>query len=177
VIVVGLDLSLSSTGVALPGRTLALRTNLRGEARLAYQRRELAILLKRVGPDLAVLEGYAYGANDAGSRANTELGGVVRLLLYDLGIPYCVVNPTTLKLFATGHGRASKDDMAMAARRHAAFDAPTDDEVDAWWCRVVGLHIAGRPPFPLPERQRAALAKVAVPAGIRRRAHLMAAPS
>ena len=40
--------------------------------------------------------------------------------------------PTTLKLFATGSGHASKDDMVAAAERELGRSGLSDDEADAY---------------------------------------------
>jgi Holliday junction resolvasome RuvABC endonuclease subunit len=171
--VVGLDLSLSCTGGAVPGRTFTIRppANLRGAERLAYFRGELRREFRAVEADLAILEGYAFAASDAGARSIAELGGVVRLLLFDLEVPFIEVPPASLKMFATGKGNATKDEvLASAYRDNGLFAGKTFDEADAYWLLELGRTILGRR---TPSgRQREALEKVVVPAGIRRALYL-----
>ena len=175
---IGLDLSLSSTGVAVPGRTFTIEGKGRGPERLSGFRRALLRTFKDADVDLLVLEGYAFQKSDAGARSIAELGGVARLLAYDLGIPYVEVPPSTLKLFATGNGgpKTTKDVMLAAAQRDDPFFAgKTYDEADAHWLRQVGLVIVGkRKPT---DYQRRALLKVVVPQGIRRLVSLAGAPA
>jgi Holliday junction resolvasome RuvABC endonuclease subunit len=174
----GLDLSVARTGVALPGRTFTIVGKGQGAERLAGIRRALRLELHPAYLDLVVIEGYGFGPNQLASYRLAELGGIVRLLLWDLGVPFIEVPPTSLKLWATGRGNASKDAMVEAAWNLSrdAFGVPTpfatDDEADAWHLWSLGMQIVGQPVFTPSADQRRALAKVIVPAGIRRRARL-----
>ena len=171
--VVGLDLAVLSSGVALAGRTLTVSPGASKDAeRLSRIHRAMLRLLDAEKPDLVVIEGYSFSRGLAGARSVAEVGGVVRLLLWHLKIPYVEVPPASLKLFATGSGRADKTAMRTAARRAAPIESwANDDEVDAWWLRRVGLAIVGKL-SPLEPYQRAALERVHVPDGIRRRVNL-----
>jgi len=80
--VVGLDLSLSATGIALPdGTTLTIKpkpANLRGGARLSYLADRLDDLIKFSPLDLVVIEDYSPGAiGIAGKLANAGLAGAL----------------------------------------------------------------------------------------------------
>lgn len=178
--VVGLDLSLAGTGIAtgLRCRTISVRS--KGPARLVAIRRAIAVELmstdgsagfeRATEYDLAVLEGYALGVQGAGIRSNAELGGVVRAMLFELGIGIVDVPPRSLKLFATGHGGADKTAMILAAIRDAGglYTIADDNQADAYWLRQLGLAIVGKR-VSTPE-QRRALEKVEVSTGIRRMA-------
>lgn len=63
------------------------------------------------------MEGYAYGAKLNREKLG-ELGGIVKLtaqlVLFDSPIS---IPPTTLKQYATGNGRASKEDMVTAVQK------------------------------------------------------------
>lgn len=60
------------------------------------------------------MEGYAYGAKLNREKLG-ELGGVVKLVsALVFGISPDTVQPTTLKQFITGSGKAGKDDMVKA---------------------------------------------------------------
>jgi Holliday junction resolvasome RuvABC endonuclease subunit len=137
--IVGLDLSLSATGVASDA-VAVYSSKLRGPARLAAMRD--AILRVCDKPDtVVVVEGYAMGTGrQAGSYAIGELGGVVRLALHEAGVPYVEVPPAALKKFATSKGNANKIAMATAAAKHG-YDGPDDDNaIDAWWLRNLGAY-------------------------------------
>ncbi|MFD1832439.1 hypothetical protein ACFSJS_22730 [Streptomyces desertarenae] len=164
--VIGLDLSLTSTGVALPdGTTYRIRTRQAdGDARLGVIRDLITRDLGEDRPHLAVIEDLPRHAMGAGVTAMVH--GVVRAALADEGIPYALVVPATLKAFACDNGRASKDDMAAAAYLAAGVKFPGDpggDQCDAWWLRAAGHDWYGAPLFTLPAAQRARLAKVQWP--------------
>lgn len=52
-------------------------------------------------------------------------------------IPYEGVPVGTIKKRATGSGRASKDDMVEACRKHLGIDPEDDNEADALWILVM----------------------------------------
>jgi len=166
--VLGLDLSLTSTGYACPDcgtGTISVRS--RGLERLVELRDE--ILSHAITADVVVLEGYAFAAHAAHAHALGELGGVVRVALFEAGIPVAEVPPASLKRFATGKGAANKDAMIAAAIRHFGFEGSTNDEADAWLLRCMGLayydELCSSAPGPAPvlSYQRQAIAKIAWP--------------
>jgi Holliday junction resolvasome RuvABC endonuclease subunit len=138
----GLDLSLTATGVSPDNedtRTLKVGEKFDSVARLALLR-DLIVDQVRVGirPDVVVLEGYSFGSR-YNREALAELGGVVRLALFDEGLPITVVPPGVLKKFATGRGTATKTDMAIAAYKRAGMEFEDDNQCDAWWARQMGV--------------------------------------
>ena len=68
------------------------------------------------GVDLVVMEEAPPGLKGPAIKAIHMVHGAVRLRLIDFGTPYVVINPTTLKAYATGSTSADKTAMAMAAR-------------------------------------------------------------
>lgn len=69
-------------------------------------------IVETVRPDMIVLEDYAFQA--AGRiTALAENGGALKLTLHHIHdeIPLFVVAPTSMKKFATGSGRAQKEDI------------------------------------------------------------------
>jgi len=73
---------------------------------------------------------------NAGASINRQLG-VIQLVAESHGLPFVSINPATLKKWATGSGKASKEDMATAIRATFGLSPATDGEVDAlcvgWW--------------------------------------------
>lgn len=131
--IVGLDLSLTATGIATDTRTVTVaptRLKLTGAARLAWLRDTIAEHCTNV--NLAVLEGYAYGSKHA-REALGELGGVIRVMLWDRQIPTTVIPPATLKQYATGNGNATKQAMVLAAQRHLDYKGTDHNCADAMW--------------------------------------------
>jgi Holliday junction resolvasome RuvABC endonuclease subunit len=129
--ILALDLSLTSTGAAHEGGTCRITSKKRGTERLIEIREAIRSLALSVAPDLVVVEGYSMGSRgrvfDIG-----ELGGIVKVLLADMGIPVAIVPPSCLKKFATGKGNADKDSMLEAAIRNFGFGGHGNDEADAW---------------------------------------------
>ncbi|MFI9235821.1 hypothetical protein [Streptomyces sp. NPDC053079] len=164
--VLGLDLSLTSTGVALPdGTTYLIPTQRRdGDHRLLIIRSEIRRILAAQQPHVAVLEDLPKHA--MGSGITAQVHGVVKAELLDFGVPYALVVPATLKCYASDYGKATKERMAaaayLAAGRRFTHD-PGGDQCDAWWLRAAGLDHYGHPEFTLPDAQRARLDKVRWP--------------
>lgn len=140
--IVGIDLSLTATGIATFDDTFVVKPTVTGMERLDVLR---AAVLAECGPTGAVfIEGYAMGtARQAGTYAIGELGGVVRYTLWRHQIPYVDVPPATLKKFATNKGNAGKPDMLDASRRAGYDGSNNDNAVDAWWLRQFGLYTVG----------------------------------
>lgn len=165
--VVGVDLSLKCNGFADLWGTYAVKTLPRvmregGAARLDWLTSQLARRMVR-RPDLAVIEDYAYGTSNNGTAAIHEWGGVARLWLHRHGIPYVLVSPTTLKMYATGKGNAPKDDVFAAALRRCP-DIQNNDAADAWWLwQMAAAHYDLTGAIPMPEQHRRALEKVEWP--------------
>jgi Holliday junction resolvasome RuvABC endonuclease subunit len=137
---IGLDLSVNGTGVCLPdGSTLRIKGKAsEGDWRLPKIRDHVRMAAKTSYARVAVIEGLGH------FKGNTQIvmsmvHGAVRTALMDLGVPYVIVSPSTLKLFATGSGGANKERMAAAAKEHAGVEFESDDECDAWWLWRAGL--------------------------------------
>jgi Holliday junction resolvasome RuvABC endonuclease subunit len=159
--VLGLDLSISATGVALPDDTVrTIKTRpADGDRRLVMI--ETFITTVTIGVDLAVIEDLPTHAMSAGITGMVH--GVARAVLTNAGIPYALITPATLKAFATGKGNADKTAMAMAAFKRAGLEFADDNQCDAFWLRAAGLDHLGHALFDLPAAQRERLAKVAWP--------------
>jgi len=163
--VLGVDLSLTATGIALPaGGTTTVRTRTEdGDHRLNQIINEVIDALAGSRSTLlVVIEDLPIHARSAGITGMVH--GAVRAALNDEQFPYALVPPATLKKYATGRGNATKPDMRMALYRRAGIDLRDDNQADAWWLRAMGLDHLGHPPVDLPKAQREALAKVYWPA-------------
>lgn len=166
--VIGLDLSLTSSAIALPeGDTLTFKPKTAGDDRLTEIRDRIDdALFQHAGDkvDLAVVEDLPTHAKSAGITGMVH--GVVRALLIDHSIPYALVAPATLKAFATGKGSGDKTPMAIAALKRANREFENDkggDQCDAWWLRIAGLQWLGSPEIELPAAQVARLDKAKWP--------------
>ena len=161
--ILGLDLSMTASGVCLPdGTTHTIKPNPKdGDRRLQHIADHVATALGAC--DLVVMEEAPPGLKGPAIKAIHMVHGAVRLRLLDAGTPYVVINPTTLKRYATGKPAADKTAMAMAAYKRAGIEFADDNQCDAAWLRWAGLDRYGHPEFPLPAGQRHALDKAAWP--------------
>lgn len=156
--VLALDLALTTTGYAGPSGsgTFSPPTEAdRGMARLAWIRDEVLFLAE--GTDLVVLEGYSF-ASRGRQHATGELGGVVRLALWERAVPVVEVPPSSLKKYATGKGNSGKDQVLAAAIRRLGFKGHDHNEADALWLLAMTRDHYGLPDVPsVPKAHRSAL--------------------
>ena len=122
--VVGVDPSIASTGVFKIGLELrwervqstpdetSLHTRIERLRGMAVRIHDAVSIGEPV--ELIVLEGPAYGSNNAKTH---QLAGFWWLVVHvlDKVAPIAVAQPGTVKKFATGDGRADKDEMLAAA--------------------------------------------------------------
>jgi crossover junction endodeoxyribonuclease RuvC len=155
--VVGLDLSLSSTGVASPAGLERLKPprGMVGCPRIQWITRAAT----SYAADLYVIEGPAYSRQlGAGHHEAAGLWWAVRAELWQRDIPVAIVTPGGLKKYATGRGTASKDQvLAAVIRRYAHMPISGNDEADAYVLQAMGLDYLGHAPLPVPQSHRVAL--------------------
>lgn len=168
--VLGLDLSMTATGICLPdGTTRTIKTNAKdGDRRLQHIVDEVGTALDDGGHgrdacDLVVMEEAPPGLKGPAIKAIHMVHGAVRLRLIDFSTPYAVINPTVLKAYATGSTSADKTAMAMAAYKRTGREFADDNQCDAAWLRWAGLDWLGCSEFSLPGAQRDRLHKAAWP--------------
>jgi Holliday junction resolvasome RuvABC endonuclease subunit len=142
--IVGLDLSLTATGVADQAGARVLRTgHLRGPERLKKLGAEIDRICTgkdylEIKADVVVMEGPSFGSEHSHQYSIGKLAGVVEVCLYQRGIPFVVVPPSTLKKFATNKGNASKD-MVLAEAVRMNNEINDNNAADAFWLRLMGL--------------------------------------
>jgi Holliday junction resolvasome RuvABC endonuclease subunit len=149
--VLGLDLSLTATGVAGLGwaTTLKYPTKKSGQDPLTYSHQRLRwyhdtladVYLR--GVQLVVVEGLAFAHHNNGTAALAGQSWMIRDLLWRRSIPYAMVSPTALKLYATGRGNASKAEVgASVLHWWPGFDGD-DNAADAAVLAAMGAHRLG----------------------------------
>lgn len=158
--ILGLDLSITATGVCRPDRTTyTVKTKAADrDARITVIRDRIAEELWDV--DLVVLEDFPARLQAAAAKAIGITHGSVRQVLLDFGVPYVVVPPSSLKFYATGSGNADKAAMILAAYKRGGIEFKDDNQCDAWWLHLAGKDRTGDPLFPLPQAQRDCLGKL-----------------
>ena len=167
--VIGLDLSLTGTGVsngqwaatiATTGRTGATLTD--RASRIAHI--TSAVLEYTTGAHLVVVEGPALSRKTGHMWDRAGLWWRIVGRLVGDGVPVAVVPPNIRALYATGRAGAGKDEVLLAAaRRWPACPIANNNEADACVLASMGLDWLGCPLAPMPATHRAALAKVAWP--------------
>ncbi|OLT27768.1 hypothetical protein BJF83_17445 [Nocardiopsis sp. CNR-923] len=165
----GLDLSLTSTGVASSlGWAERIRPRTRGLDRLRTIVGRVRGYASADHYALAVIEGPAYGhGRQAGHDELAALRWMVRDALDRNGLPVAIVPPSTLKLWATGNGRAGKGDVAAAMdARHTGLGLLVGqryDEADA--LALADMGAAWLDNWCLSPAQQRAMSGVTWPAG------------
>lgn len=167
--IIGLDLSLTGTGVAVlaPDGKLDLVT-LRTPAQPSVEARLVevaAAALSYTQPeDTVIVEGPAMLAKGAAVVQIFGLNMLVRCSLHRRGNPFYVIAPPTLKLFATGAGNAKKDMMLREVWRRWNVEAADDNQADAAALAFLGACITGQMQ-PVNDAQRRAVMTVLKPKG------------
>lgn len=171
VTVLGLDLSLTSSGCALAAPDMTATTRLRppngatGHRRLEWLLDDIAGRSGTV--TLVVIEGPSYGnqgqGRQAGHHERAGLWWLVTHQLWTLRIPYAVAPPAAVKRYATGKGNAGKDDVLREVTKRFPWFSGGNDEADALVLAAMGADHLGHPLAPMPVTHRAALAGVTWP--------------
>jgi Holliday junction resolvasome RuvABC endonuclease subunit len=140
--VVGLDLSLTSTGMAHGDVTESFQPKTKGMQRLHDILCEVVNIVVKLPDPFVVVEGYSFSSRNSHAHALGELGGVIRFHLWQRQVPYVDVPPTCRAKFATGKGNAGKAEVvsAVSARTGRTWVGKgAEDECDAWVLQEMGL--------------------------------------
>jgi len=132
---IGLDLSLTSTGVSVNGKTSVISTKARGAERLHIVSSAILDLCSSEKIVCAIIEGYSFASRNSQAHSIGEMGGAVRMKLWENGIPYVEVPPTCRAKFATGKGNAGKAEVISSISAITGIvwkGASADDMCDAW---------------------------------------------
>lgn len=136
--IIGIDASLTSTGVAVIDgtiRTERIQSRKAGPDRLIEIRDRVYKIAE--GADIVVIEGYAYASGHSAHQMG-ELGGVIRVLLREMELKVLEVSPGQLKKFATGKGNADKMAIAVAVLKRWKKEFTCHDEADAFILAMIG---------------------------------------
>jgi crossover junction endodeoxyribonuclease RuvC len=161
--ILGLDLSLTSTGYCVDGQTGVIQVKSKEAQRLFEIRQAVLQVISTNNIEAVIIEGYAFGARNSQSHKIGELGGVIRLALYEINVPYVDVPPTSRAKFATGKGNAAKTEVisAISARTGIIWSGKgADDMCDAWVLEEMGLNALGIGRFIWPKTNMDALKNV-----------------
>jgi len=112
---------------------------------------------------VVVIEGYSFASRNSQAHSIGELGGVLRLTMFQMGIPFIEVPPTCRAKFATGRGNASKTEVmsSLSARTGIVWSGKgADDMADAYVLEEMGLAVQGKARHDWPKSHLEALEKV-----------------
>lgn len=158
--IVGLDLSLTSTGVALIAgndiSTYRVRSKGSKDASIADTALRLDTIAQFVigwatdewslGLDLAVIEAPSFGSRNGSQHERGGLWWKVAGILWEMDVPIATVAPTTRAKYATGSGKADKDEvLAAAIKRYPAAEITGNDVADAVVLAAMGARHLGVP--------------------------------
>ncbi len=141
----GVDQSLNGSGFCLldrAGAVVHLETvnpgKRRGAERLAYIKSSLIALLNSE-VKFVCFEGYAYHSVGRVFELG-EIGGVLRLVIFEHQIPDVTVSPASLKKFATHNPGALKKAMVKAAVAEGV-NVADDNQADAFFLAMIARSI------------------------------------
>ncbi len=159
----GLDLSLTSTGYSIDRESGIISTKTKGPERLSVISNEIIDLVAIKLVDIVIVESYSFASRNSQAHSIGELGGAVRMRLWECGVPYIDIPPTCRAKFATGKGNASKNEVisSISAKTNIVWSgAGADDRCDAWILEQMGLAYIGKSHYDWPEDNLSSLKKI-----------------
>jgi crossover junction endodeoxyribonuclease RuvC len=160
---IGLDLSLTSTGISINGKTSIVSTKAKGPERLSYVNKTILQICLDEEINCAIIEGYSFASRNSQAHSIGELGGCIRMTFWECGISYIEVPPTSRAKFATGKGNAGKTEVisAISSKTGMMFSGSgADDECDAWILEQMGLAYLGKSQYDWTAAQLSSLEKI-----------------
>jgi crossover junction endodeoxyribonuclease RuvC len=162
-IAVGIDVSLTRTGVAYVGDPLDGGIETFHFGRPGKRNESLAMRLERLEsivdgvrgslsehmewPRLACIEDVAFGTPGGSTTDRAALWWMLVQMLTREKIPVLAINVSKVKIYATGRGNKHEKDEVMLAIVRRYPDAPiqNNDEADATALAAIGARLLGRP--------------------------------
>lgn len=143
--IVAIDPSLTASGYSVYDSvsntfgTWVFSPKTKGVTRLVEIRDFFKEFMTHQKPDLAVIEGYAYGGR---GQDMGEVGGLLRVCCFhDLGIKFIEVVPQHLKRYVCGKGNAQKDLMMMKCLSRWGVEFTDNNKCDAYCLAQFGKEL------------------------------------
>lgn len=155
--VVGLDLSLTGTGVTVldnDGNVVEMTTikskpsgsrNIDELLRINGIVVEILKYISKYEPELIVIENIAFGLRGKTQSLSqlTALNYFVRDMARQYKTPFVLVAPNSNKKYCTGNGSSKKDMMTMFVLKKWGVECGNDNESDAYSLAQIGLALLG----------------------------------
>lgn len=135
VITMGIDPSLTSTGVSVGGQTVSIRPDSTGPERLVEIRDQIMYTIRHHQINCVAIEHYSYASRNSQAHSIGELGGVLRVALFEAKVATIEIPPTCRAKFATGKGNAGKPEVVSAISAKTGIvwgGGDGSDRCDAW---------------------------------------------
>lgn len=172
--IAGLDLSLTSTGIAViygNGTIGTHRIQSKGKkgASIAGTAQRIEGIVQsaiglvadegRLACTLAVIEAPSYGSTMGSQHERGGLWWSVAIALERMGVPIATVSPQGRAKYATGKGNAGKDEvLAAVIKRYTEADVAGNDIADAVVLAAMGARHLGMPVDDVPMKNLEAMA-------------------
>lgn len=134
-----LDLSLRRTGFTIMDSKANIlhqevfkTDKMRGMQRLYFIKSRVIQKLNELKVTKVALEGYSFGSKGAAVVSLGELGGTVRMALFENKYEYIDCSPSSLKAYTTGKGNADKDQMRASVLAKYGIDYDDDNVCDSY---------------------------------------------
>lgn len=171
--VLGLDPSLTAYGMTLMSQddpsdwsTWVIKVKSRGTKRLTEIRQH--ILTRLTGLDLryVLMEGYSFGSSKSQAHKAGELGGAIKLALWDHSLPAAhTMAPTSLKKFTTGSGNSSKSEMLLQVYKRWDVEFDDDNAADSYALARAAFYVRNPTLGEITKFQHDTLSKINAPQG------------
>ena len=145
IISIGLDLSLTGTGVVVLNDGKLIEQKLikskptpdgkpKDEViRIRTIVDDIGLMVEKYHPSVGVIEGLAFMVKNATALVQlSALNYFTRSMLMNSGVPFIIVAPTSLKKFATSNGAAKKDVMLIEVYKRWGVTILDDNINDAY---------------------------------------------
>lgn len=171
-LVVGVDLSLTSSGLASSdGWVSRVRSKSAGNGitdradRLVQIVNTVLLTIQHKGlPDLVVIEAPAYSRTMGSMHDRSGCWWLLVNELISHNVPVAEVAPTARAKYACGKGNGDKDTCMLAvAKRYPDFEVTGNDVADAVTLMAMGRDFSGHPLVAVPLVNRTGLTKVVWP--------------
>ena len=159
----GLDLSLTSTGYCFDGNYGVISTPAKGPERLSRITNKVIDIVYDNPIDIVIIEGYSFASRNSQAHSIGELGGAMRMRLWECGVSYVDIPPTCRAKFATGKGNAGKNEVisSISAKTGIVWSGSgADDMCDAWILEQMAIAKIGASQYDWTKEQMSALEKV-----------------